>query len=64
MFKSKSSVTTRQDAFFFWKSDELVVALKCSNSHGAKGFTEVGPQTLNPNTDPSLRAACVKETKG
>lgn len=51
MFKSKSSVTTRQDTFFFWKSDELVVALKCSNSHGAKGFTKFGPQTINLAVD-------------
>ena len=47
MFKSKSSLKTRSDAFFFWKSDEVVVAMKCSNSHGAKDFTKFGPQTLN-----------------
>jgi hypothetical protein len=60
MFKSKSSFTTRQDSFFFWKSDESIVAMKCGNAHGAKGFTKFGPQTLNPAvdttaTEPGLR---------
>ncbi len=47
MFKSKSNLTIRLDAFFSWKSDELVVVLKWSNICGAKGFTKFGPQTLN-----------------
>lgn len=47
MLKSKSNLTIRLDTFFFWKSDELVVAMKCGNAHGAKGFTKVELQTLN-----------------
>ncbi len=51
MFKSKSSFTTRSDAFFFWESDDLVVALKSSNFDGAKGVTKFGLQTLNSSVD-------------
>ena len=51
MLKSKSNLKIRLDAFFFWKSDELIVAKKCSNAHGAKGFTKVELQTLNFITD-------------
>lgn len=48
MFKSKSSFTTRQDSFFFWKSDDFVVAMKNKSSlFGAKGITKFGPQTPN-----------------
>jgi hypothetical protein len=47
MFKSKSSFTTRQDSFFSWKSDELVVVMKRGNVRGAKGFTKFGSQTTN-----------------
>jgi hypothetical protein len=51
MFKSKSSFTTRSDAFFFWKSDDLVVVTKGGNSPGAKGVTKFGLQTLNSTED-------------
>ena len=51
MLKSKSNLKIRLDAFFFWKSDELVVVMKCSNAHGAKGFAKVELQTLNFITD-------------
>ncbi len=47
MFKSKSSCKIRLDAFFFWKSDDLVVAKKRSNLRGVKGVTKFGPLTLN-----------------
>ena len=52
MLKSKSnSHKIRLDTFFSWKSDELVVATKCGNAHGAKGFTKVELQTQNFITD-------------
>ena len=52
MLKSKSNFKRiRSDAFFSWKSDEPVVVMKCSNAHGAKGFTKVELQTLNFITD-------------
>ena len=51
MFKPKSSLTTRDGSFFFWKSDDLVVAMKSGNSLGAKGVTEFGPQPLNFTED-------------
>ena len=47
MFKSKSNLKIRLDAFFSWKSDEFVVVMKCGNAHGAKGFTKVELQTRN-----------------
>ena len=48
MLKSKSnSKKIRLGSFFFWKSDESVVVMKCGNAHGAKGFTKVELQTLN-----------------
>ena len=47
MFKPKSSLTTRSGAFFSWKSDESIVAKKCGNAHGAKGFTKGGLHLLN-----------------
>lgn len=47
MLKSKSNLTIRLDAFLSWKSDELVVATKCGNAHGAKGFTKGGLHLLN-----------------
>lgn len=48
MFKPISNRKIRVGTFFSWKSDEPIVAVKGSNSPGAKGFTEFGPQTLNP----------------
>jgi fructose/tagatose bisphosphate aldolase len=52
MLKSKSNFKkVRSDAFFSWKSDEFIVAMKCGNVHGAKGFTKVELQTLNFITD-------------
>ena len=52
MLKSKSNFKRiRPDAFFSWKSDESIVAMKCGNAHGAKGFTKVELQTLNFITD-------------
>lgn len=51
MLKSKSNLNIRLDAFFLWKSDEPIVVMKCSNVHGAKGFTKVELQTLNFITD-------------
>lgn len=59
MFKSKSSVTTRQDSFFSWKSDDLVVVMKWGNAHGAKGITKFGLQTthfaLTEDSEPEVR---------
>jgi hypothetical protein len=66
MFKSNSSLTIRVGSFFSWKSDDSIVAsatcesctaFACrgsngSNAPGAKGVTEVGPQTLNFTEDP------------
>jgi len=51
MFKPQSSFTTRFGAFFSWKSDDVVVASKGSNSPGAKDVTEFGPQTLTFTED-------------
>jgi hypothetical protein len=51
MFKPQSSFTTRSGAFFFWKSDGPVVAMKGGNAPGAKGVTEFGPQTLTFTED-------------
>ena len=47
MLKSKSNFAIRLAAFFFWKSDESIVARKRGNARGAKGFTRVELQTLN-----------------
>ena len=47
MFKPKSNCKIRRGTFFFWKSDDFIVALNCSNSQGAKGVTKFGPLTLN-----------------
>jgi hypothetical protein len=60
MFKPKLSFTTRLGAFFFWKSDDLIVVMKGTNSPGAKGVTNFELQTLNPpvdtmDTGPKLR---------
>ena len=51
MFKLKSNCKMRLGAFFFWKSDDFVVATKQSNVCGAKGVTKFGPQTLNLTVD-------------
>ena len=51
MFKPKSNRKIRQGSFFFWKSDDPVVAMKGSNLPGAKGVTEFEPQTLNFTED-------------
>lgn len=51
MFKLNTSFTTSFSAFFFWKSDDLVVAMKDSNASGAKGVTKFGLQTLYSKVD-------------
>jgi hypothetical protein len=51
MLKSKSSFTTRPDAFFSWKSDDPIVVMKRSNVRGAKGVTEIEPQQRNFTED-------------
>jgi len=47
MFKPKSNYKIRLGAFFSWKSDDFVVAMKRGNARRAKGITEFGLQTTN-----------------
>ena len=51
MFKLNASFTTSFSAFFFWKSDDPVVATIGGNAPGAKGVTKFELQTLNLKVD-------------